>query len=184
LGSIIKKYEAIDYVRGNFVVKSNDKIGYVDKFSACEWEENSKVLVSRIVKKSQKNSQSLLIRNVKIEDVNSADGVSFSIEWLNTSSKAIKYIYFTVVPYNSVEDIVSCQINGRSSFTGKVTGPVEPENPHMISFWENAWYNNTISCIEITKVGVEYIDGSSYVYVREIPKILDKDFKNTCKHAN
>jgi len=160
---ISDKYEAIDYKGRYFIIQAEGKIGYVIEFD---------------VKDNEKKS------NAKIEDINSAGGVSFSIEWLNSSTKAIKYVYFTVVPYNRVDDIQSCRISGRSSFTGKVTGPIEPENPHKISYWENAWYNNTISCIEITTVKVEYMDGSSYVYIKEIPKILDKDFKNNCKDIN
>jgi len=181
---ISDKYEAIDYKGRYFIIQAEGKIGYVIEFDVKDNEKKSKSIINKIVAKARTNNQNMLIRNAKIEDINSAGGVSFSIEWLNSSTKAIKYVYFTVVPYNRVDDIQSCRISGRSSFTGKVTGPIEPENPHKISYWENAWYNNTISCIEITTVKVEYMDGSSYVYIKEIPKILDKDFKNNCKDIN
>lgn len=58
--------------------------------------------------------------------VNSVGGVSPSIGYRNNSGKTIKYIDFTMVPYNAVGDAVSCTIRGYSSAVGEVTGPIEP----------------------------------------------------------
>ena len=93
---------------------------------------------------------------------NSAGGVDFHVVWQNTSNKVIKYCYFTVVPYNSVEDIVSCTIRHQSEFTGKVTGPIDPGQWYGENYsWQNAWYNNTIVKAKLTKIQIDYMDGTS-----------------------
>ena len=66
------------------------------------------------------------------------------------------------------------------NITGKITGPILAENKFDTSLWENAWYNNTITCIKITKVKVIYTDDSTYTYVKELNKILDNRFTNKC----
>ncbi len=114
------------------------------------------------------------------------DAVDFEVDWKYINDKkVVKYIYFTVVPYNSVGDIQTCRISGDSEFTGRVTGPIERGYngwPGSGEHWPFPWMNNTITCIELTKVKVVYMDGSQYTYINELPKILDSDFKNSCKY--
>ena len=57
--------------------------------------------------------------------INSAGGASPRIGFKNNSGKTIKYIEFTMVPYNAVDDAVTCEIRGYSSVVGRVTGPIE-----------------------------------------------------------
>ena len=129
----------------------------------------------------QESGQKIFINRVMITEINSSNGISFKIEWKYIdTSKTIKYIYFSVIPYNAVGDIQSCEISGSSSFTGQVTGPISAEDYPIVSRWENAWYNNTIKCIKITKIKVIYTDGSSYSYINELPKIFDSEFTNRC----
>jgi len=87
---------------------------------------------------------------------------------------------WSVQPFNGVGDLQKCQVSGHSTFTGKVTGPIHYYGGNRTPYWENAWYNPTICCLKITRVKVEYMDGSSYVYVRELPKILNGEFENDC----
>ena len=112
------------------------------------------------------------IIGTEIREINSAGGVSFSINWqyLN-STKEIKYIYFTVEPYNRVGDVVKCSISSDSEFKGMVTGPIEEWDQPYQHYWKNAWYNNTVHSIKISKVRVEYMDGTFYSYVNELNKI-------------
>ena len=65
-------------------------------------------------------------------------------------------------------------------FTGKITGPIKPKEYFESSYWETAWYNNTISCIKITKVNVQYMNGTSYTYVKELSRVLDPENNNDC----
>jgi len=120
------------------------------------------------------------INKVVVTDINSADGVDFMIsgQYLKTD-KTIKYLYFTVVPYNAVGDRVQCNLRGNSEFTGKITGPIKASYDNQEWYWETAWYNSTVVCLKLVKVEVEYMDGSSYTYVNELYRILG-DFKNKC----
>lgn len=58
--------------------------------------------------------------------MNSVGGVSPTVCFRNNSGKTIKYIYFTMVPFNAVNDRVSCEVRGASASVGKVTGPISP----------------------------------------------------------
>jgi hypothetical protein len=93
---------------------------------------------------------------------NSADGVNVSIAWNNLSPKEIKYITFTVKPYNAVDDVVFCNVSGDASYSLKVTGPIKAWNmdDNEFHFWENVWYNNTIKRIEIEQIDIIYMDNS------------------------
>ena len=74
------------------------------------------------------------------------------------------------------------EVGGHSLFTGQSTGPIEAVETFRNPQWSNGWYNNTITCIKITKVKVEYMDGTSYVYVKELPKIMDSETSNSCNY--
>lgn len=65
------------------------------------------------------------ISDYKILDIDSVGGVTINISWLNTSGKTIKYIYFSVTPYNRVNDVQRCTIKNKSTIKCQVTGPIE-----------------------------------------------------------
>lgn len=164
--------------------------------------------------------------NVKILEIgdiwyDSFNGVGFPVYWRNDSGKTIKYITFTVVPYNAVGDMVSCTITGKTAVNEKYTGPFNsfdrynidnnyfywkgdyatgfieespginyftirkgynPDDPSTYwtateekyyltdsdynyvfdkeSFFGPVWYNYTVKSVKITKIYVEYMDGT------------------------
>ena len=59
---------------------------------------------------------SIKVTRVWTAKPNSAGGVDLYINWKNLSDKVIKYVYFTVEPYNSVNDTVTCTIRRYSEF--------------------------------------------------------------------
>lgn len=125
-----------------------------------EEEQKKKALAER--SNIDKARSVIRISKVYTDNPNSAGGVALHVVWQNTSNKVIKYSYFTVVPYNSVEDAVSCTIRHQSEFTGKVTGPINPDQWNGESrYWDNAWYNNTIVKAKLTKIQIDYMDGTS-----------------------
>lgn len=92
----------------------------VDAHKNVGWFESKKDAISSLYKKQN-------VRVLRIyKDINSVGGVEPTIIWRNDSGKTIKYIYFTVVPYNAVNDIVSCSITGDTYTTLKCTGPYKP----------------------------------------------------------
>ncbi len=95
---------------------------------------------------------------------NSAGGVSVSFDFQNTSAtKTIKYASFFFIPYNAVNDAVSCSISGKSEAGVKCTGPVEPNQIRRRRLWENAWYDYSITSVRLSKVYIEYMDGTDEV---------------------
>jgi len=90
---------------------------------------------------------------------NSAGGVSCDVIWKNISSKTIKYIHFTVTPYNAVDDAVTCSIRGYSTTRIQDTGPFKPGKTYGYGTeWDNVWYNSTIKRMKIESVEVEYMN--------------------------
>ena len=91
---------------------------------------------------------------------NSAGGVSVAFSFTNTGDKTIKYASFGFIPYNSVGDAVGCSIKGESEQFVKYTGPLGPNQSHRGALFENAWYNNSIQYVKISKIYVQYMDGT------------------------
>jgi len=172
--------EVLDHRRDFFKVRDRSgRIGYVQSLGSSE-NIRSEIL-KRAVNKAREQGKKFVIRDVYVEEINSVGGVDFRLEWLFLDeAKAIKYVYFTVVPFNAVGDVLSCDISGHTSFIGKVTGPVQAGSDLQTSSWGAAWYNSTTACIIVTKVKIEYMDGTSYTYIKELPKILDEGFGNSC----
>lgn len=109
----------------------------------------------------------LRIYDKHIKAIDSVGGVDISIAWENRSPKTIKYIYFTVTPYNAVGDVVSCEITNNSTVCVYCTGPYEQyEGCYLLgilvgSTWENVWYRNSVAYFTIDKVEIEYMDGTT-----------------------
>ena len=178
--------EIIGYANQMFKVKSTSgQIGYTPYMDIGfdEARSQKKIIDEKILKSEKAKNKRIIIRGAGVSDINSANGVDFSIDWAYVdNTKDIKYIEFTVTPYNNVGDLQKCNISGHSNFTGKVTGPISANEKFDNSTWGTAWYNNTISCIKLNKVEVFYIDGSKYTYVKELPKILESNYQNTCSY--
>jgi len=110
------------------------------------------------------NGFSVAILDVHSGTPNSAGGVNAYINWQNISDKEIKYIAFTVTPYNRVNDIVRSEIGGKTTATLQDTGPFKVNQIVSGSYWENVWYNSTIDHIVLTGIQVTFMDGSLVTY--------------------
>lgn len=106
---------------------------------------------------------SIKVTRVWTAKPNSAGGVDLYINWKNLSDKVIKYVYFTVEPYNSVNDTVTCTIRRYSEFTAQDDGPFKKGQgtSGTAYYWENAWYNHSIKGASLKSVRIIYMDGDS-----------------------
>jgi hypothetical protein len=87
---------------------------------------------------------------------NLVGGVGCNIIWKNLSEKTIKYITFTVAPYNKVND----RVNSEKNITE--TGPVKSKQISGTDiYWGCVWYNVTIDYMLITGIKIQYLDGST-----------------------
>ena len=180
----------LDHDGSFWKVKYNDKIGYIEH-SNIEYTYDIFAYFEKRILEREKNEieiakisgKKLVIKNIKVTEINSSNGVNFKIDWIYLDgSRIIKYIDFTVRPFNAVGDVQKCEIRDNSDFIGRVTGPIKASDNYIENHWEAAWYNSTICCIELIKVRVIYTNDTSYTYYRELPSILTKEMKNSCKY--
>ena len=182
-GAVVK---VVGHSGRSFRVVYNGLEGAISR-RCLEFDRDVNEVISELTLGSQSRLDSigntnypLQVNGMSVVDIDNADGVSFAIQLQYLKkAKTIKYLYITVVPYNAVGDPVTCNIRDHSTFTGKVTGPIKASASNRSYEWGQAWYNNTIRCIKLTKVKVEYMDGTSYTYETELPKILGS-YKNDC----
>jgi len=86
--------------------------------------------------------------------------VGFSIRILNGSKKTIKYAWFTTRAINPVGDLISTKIvRGIGPILTKETGSYDFENVHWTKVAER---------LDLVKIKIEYMDGSSKVYDKAI----------------
>ncbi len=125
----------------------------------------------------------LLIGNFGSFRPNTAGGIDWNVEFINTSKKTIKYITFWTTAYDRVGTRMPDLVGSGSTKSLRYTGPVDagftntykwsvlvPKSPTM---WTNVWYNHSISCTTIDKVEIEYMDGKK-VTVDDTDKLMTR----------
>ena len=196
----VDKLELLDYNNEYFKVCKDSICGYISQV----WIEPSNEIDAYISTKktelqeieNQKTKEdanillpeygNILIEEMRVIGGDSTAGVGFKIKWRYFNySKTIRYLFVTVVPYNAVGDVQMSETGDQSVFTGRIAGPIDADVINSNStYWENAWDNNKVTCVKITKVKVEYVDGSTHTYIDEIPKILASNIVNDCNSKN
>ncbi|WP_340010190.1 hypothetical protein MHI32_15685 [Paenibacillus sp. FSL H7-0690] len=89
---------------------------------------------------------------------NSADAVKLTWEADNLTGKRINYYTAYISTFNPVGDPSNDQLNGKSSFSLKYVGPVEPNDTLFI--FSDFTYQNTIHTIIIDQLTLQYDDGT------------------------
>jgi len=108
---------------------------------------------------------------VKISHLNYIDGrfyCGFSFDIINYANNKIKYFSLSVSAYNPVNDFVS-------SKTFRYVGPI---NPYKIGSYKSdlSFTQNAIDHFKITKLDIEYFDGSTRHYSQDQIKLIEVDF--------
>lgn len=91
------------------------------------------------------------------------EGTSFRVKVFNPTSKPIKYVWFTLIGYNAVDDVVRSR--GQSSLTMRGIGPVEAEGIAAWSF-KYVWLTDIVESYRISQVKVQYMDNSTKVIAK------------------
>ena len=91
---------------------------------------------------------------------NSAGGVSIRYAIKNIGQKEIKYFTLSFVPYNAVGDIVKCRIKNVDEKSVRGIGPIAQNCIENNYFFENVWYNNSITSVKLVSAVIEYMDGT------------------------
>jgi hypothetical protein len=118
-------------------------------------------------------------------NTNSADGVSVYLRMKNISeSKTIKYVDVTWRFFNSVGDPARGQVEGQSTVDTRLVGPMRPQQDASIE-WDNVLYSSVASCVEVRKIVVTHMDGSTFTYVNDladIAKRTDVPLRGDCSY--
>lgn len=102
---------------------------------------------------------------------NSADGISVGLGLINISlNKTVKYARITWKLFNPVGDPTSGKNTGIATAQTRLVGPLEPGGSGYTDF-ENVWYSSVGTCVEVHRIEVQHMDGSSYVYVNDLRDI-------------
>lgn len=143
-----------------YYVNDEEMISLISELTALQ---KSQIEQEKENKTIEEIKSSVKVTKVWTASPNSAGGVDLYINWKNLSDKVIKYAYFTVVPYNSVNDTVTCTIRHYSSFTAQDEGPYSKGQGTSGTgyYWENAWYNHSIRGAKLQSVRIVYMDGTS-----------------------
>ncbi len=83
--------------------------------------------------------------------LDSAKGIKPMIYWRNDSGKTIKYITFTVTPYNAVGDVEPSTVDGKTTCDLRVVGPVEAYDENRLRE-ERAPYGLLWLCKDISAI--------------------------------
>lgn len=114
-----------------------------------------------------------LCRGVWINKADSAGNVYAKISFLNTSEKTMKYIYFTLVPYNKVCDELTPKL------IVQFVGPLNPDEKVKEYISNNFLLDNRtnpiIAFIALENVVIEYMDGSKETLERHQVERLERD---------
>ncbi|MBZ0089856.1 MAG: hypothetical protein K8H90_05700, partial [Thermoanaerobaculia bacterium] len=131
-------------------------------------------------------NRSLVVFGVFPNGPDSASGVGVRVIWRHLETgRVVKYVTFTVIPYNAVGDTVTDRLSGQAARKLRATGPFDARPPLSAEYdeessWDAQWYNSTISCIHLARVDVEYMDGTSKSYTGNLGDALSAEFQNEC----
>jgi hypothetical protein len=87
------------------------------------------------------------------------DGTSAKISVYNPTKKKIKYLWFTFIGYNAVNDVVIDRLKGTSKITVKGVGPINPEDTGTYKY-DYVWHTDLVDRAKISQIKIQYMDGT------------------------
>lgn len=121
-------------------------------------QKNITELEQKLINRAKECNSPLAITRSGIYDINTADGVSVMINFINTSNKKIKYIYFDLLPYNRVDDAIV-----KFAKTVTLTNYIEPSDNVYTFIGDCIWYDSTLSYFDILSIKVIFNDNTEKV---------------------
>ncbi len=119
-------------------------------------------LKNQLIIRGKDVNSPVVVLDYGISKINSADGVSCYVNFINISDKLAKYVNIDLVPYNRVFDKAYSHLDGSSEKTVNVTNFIGPNESYSAA-WENVWYNSTILTMKISKIEMIFADNTSLV---------------------
>lgn len=168
-----------------FEVAYGEVTGWLSERQVMTSEEEKKYMREIQAQRRGAQERKEYLRHLRNEDYtvalirqtfgkNSADGISVGLGLANISKdKTVKYAKVTWELHNSVGDPTAGDNSGRTKAQTRLVGPMKPEETGYTEF-ENVWYNPVGTCVEIRRIEVEHIDGTSFVYVNDLREIAQE----------
>ncbi len=147
---------------GYFVFHKCDSNQDEPKVEKTENVESTKNTEEKVEDVKYDKTNSVEITDLTISPSGADGGVSVNMEIKNTSDKTIKYFTWEGMLLNRVGDPVKCAKTGDIIKRGIIIGPVEP-GKSTESHWTNLWYTRLANNIGISKIQIDYMDGSRIV---------------------
>jgi hypothetical protein len=124
------------------------------------------------------------IINASIADTSEyTEGTDFSFEFINPSNNTIKYVWVSLIGYNSVQDPVRGRSGRGPSITVKGVGPIEPGA--IASYeWKYAWLTDLVQSFKISEIKVQYMSGATRTIRPSSSVHLDPDTLATLKSVD
>lgn len=114
-----------------------------------------------------------VIQRYGVKSVNSAGGVTidFNIKFIKID-KLVKYLYFTVIGYNRVGDVVYDSISGNSKHTFRHTGWLPAKYDDTVYTeaycgWSNCWYNYDTAYIKLVELKIVWEDNTETKIIKQ-----------------
>lgn len=133
-----------------------------------EFENDSRILWTgladdalKTIARTKAHGLAVLSRRA-YEESEYTNGTGFRVKVLNTSSKTIKYVAFSIVGYNAVRDPVRDNLKRSTSQNLRGIGPIKPNESASYSF-DYIWHTDAVEYVRLTKIKVDYMDGTSSV---------------------
>ncbi len=101
------------------------------------------------------------------------DGTGVRISVLNPTKKKVKYIWFTFIGYNAVDDAIIERSKGTSKITVKGIGPINPNESGSYEY-DYVWRTDLVEKVKIFQIKVQYMDGTFKTILNPKEIIIDK----------
>lgn len=93
----------------------------------------------------------------------------------NASGRVIKCVKITYEGYDSLENVVTCNVTGEAQIETEFTGPIQPAEKFELK-WGCLWYNDDVISVDIKKIVVDFADGTTETFVDdEILSMYDEN---------
>jgi len=129
------------------------------------------IAIKDSIYKALLDSKQFWITNVSVIDY-SRNSQGISVTFLNNSLKKVKYINFTVIPYNAVDDIVTDDMNHNYK-SCQLIGPIDVKD-EATYYNEILFFTSIIHYYKLSNISVQYMDNTIKYF--SYPDVLLKKY--------
>lgn len=151
-------------------LQDGDRDKYVTsaKIVAAATRREELARLEKIIESSRKAGITVVQASVA-EASEYTEGMNFTVRVFNPTEKVVKYVWFTVIGYNAVNDPVEDGRNGEPGITVRGIGPIAKD---VVKFyqWKYMWHTNIVRSIRISEIKVQYMDNTTRT-IRDIKSV-------------